>query len=322
MYRQTTFEDLLGTTSSPASEDGTTPCNSPDGRMTDQSGQARVRANRSPSREKVREQATLGISGLLGSGSSESIALQRSLESRLQARLGTDGSILWRTTWKEKDTPLGRRYSRLQASPRPTNEIVFGSWPTPCGQDGPNGGPSQGIDRLPGSAALATWPTPNTPSGGRSTTVEKMDATGRTADGRKHTASLEHAVKFVFWPTTPKQDSVGSRSRDYPKTATRNPGTTPTDAASLASWASPATRDYKGANSSEHVTTNGTGRMHMDQLANQVVHLGITANGSTAEMGGIGQLNPAHSRWLMGYPPAWDACAVTAMPSSRKLRRK
>jgi hypothetical protein len=34
----------------------------------------------------------------------------------------------------------------------------------------------------------------------------------------------------------------------------------------------PAARDSKGANSSEHVTTNGTGRMHMDQLPNFVEH--------------------------------------------------
>ena len=49
---------------------------------------------------------------------------------------------------------------------------------------------------------------------------------------------------------------------------------------------------------------------------------GTILTGSSAEMENGGLLNPAHSRWLMGYPPEWDACAVTAMPSSPKSQRK
>jgi hypothetical protein len=53
----------------------------------------------------------------------------------------------------------------------------------------------------------------------------------------------------------------------------------------------------------------------------RITLLGALQTGCDAGMTGGGQLNPAHSRWLMGFPPAWDACAPTATPSSRRSRR-
>jgi len=57
---------------------------------------------------------------------------------------------------------------------------------------------------------------------------------------------------------------------------------------------------------------------------NQAVALaaGIRPDGSSATTEKPGALNPAFVCWLMGFPAAWDACAPTATPSSRKSRQK
>jgi hypothetical protein len=62
---------------------------------------------------------------------------------------------------------------------------------------------------------------------------------------------------------------------------------------------------------------------HQVNLCDQVLLLasGAPATGSLASTAKRGQLNPAHSRWLMGLPPEWDACAPTATRLSRRSRK-
>jgi hypothetical protein len=90
----------------------------------------------------------------------------------------------------------------------------------------------------------------------------------------------------------------------------------------LASWLTPKVTDTNGAGNS----TNRQGGMALHTAAQLTGPARLTVSGdlltgSDAGMESGGQLNPAHSRWLMGLPPAWDDCAAMVTPLSRNRRK-
>lgn len=135
----------------------------------------------------------------------------------------------------------------------------------------------------------------------------------------------KHTVKTITTPGGRKILAIKASVRRTSETGTT--GWPTPQAFDATNNGEPRALRYKGnapseAGNTRNPNTMGSYRGDLKDYAGLATPARLTASGelltgSHAQMESGGQLAPAHSRWLMGYPLAWDLCAPINFKKSK-----
>jgi hypothetical protein len=212
--------DLSESISSQGSEGGITRLSSQDGQLEGRSGQEAAHVSHSAEQGRCGEKPMKDTSGQRCGGSLESADLQRSLESRLRANLGANGSMEYSLTWKQWAIGSREPICALRASGHRTSDKDYTGWRSPdASQRGSTYQDPEKVLRrieakhqvnLEDQAVLAGWPTPNCADVNASRSSTPQAYSKRWMERENHGSQLAHTAQaLVGWPTCERERLQG-----------------------------------------------------------------------------------------------------------------